>query len=631
MCGITGFADTRTVDQNTGHSILKQMCDAIEHRGPDDWGTSVLDGVGLAMRRLSIIDIKGGHQPMRSPDGRYTLVYNGEVYNFAELREKLMAAGAKFATRSDSEVVLNMFAEYGTNAFRQLDGMFGFAVYDNAEKELVLCRDPLGIKPVYYYHLPGKPLVFASELKALVKHPDVGRELNLAAVWDYLTYEYVPGPQTMFKNIYRLPPGNWLRWKSGEVSIQSYWDFPAEQKNGLSLADSPRQFEQLMDDVVRSQLVADVPVGVFLSGGLDSSAVAASAMRSIDSKVSTFCIGFEEGTLTDEVSQARETASFLGSDHHEWIINYSDYLGAIPDYIYAMDEPNADMAAIGKGFASRLASNYVKVVLSGEGGDEMLCGYRMHEAMARFDQLRRLQHLPHSLFCDIPAWGMDRIGMGETASRLRRAFMPLNERCAEALPSMTKRYTESEKIRLFQEMPTAAHESMSVLRDLFIKARSLEPLTQMQYAWSKQWMAEHLLMQADRMSMQVSLELRVPLLDVRIAEFMFSLPDRHKVRKIDGEYKSKYLLREYLKGKVPSSVLNRPKRGFQIPNIRFVRHDLRADIENVLCSADSRVAQFLKSEEIKERIRLVDNLGDELTCQKLWSLYILEQWCRKWI
>ena len=631
MCGITGFADTRTVEQDTGHRILKQMCDSIEHRGPDDWGASVQDGVGLAMRRLSIIDIKGGHQPMSSPDGRYTLVYNGEVYNFVSLRDNLMAAGTKFATRSDSEVVLNMFAEYGTNAFRKLDGMFGFAVYDNAEKELILCRDPLGIKPVYYYHLPGKPLVFASELKALVRHPDVGRELNLAAVWDYLTYEYVPGPQTMFKNIYRLPPGNWLRWKSGEVSIQSYWDFPAEQKNGLSLADSPRQFEQLMDDVVRSQLVADVPVGVFLSGGLDSSAVAASAMRSIDSKVSTFCIGFEEGTLTDEVSQARETASFLGSDHHEWIINYSDYLGAIPDYIYAMDEPNADMAAIGKGFASRLASNYVKVVLSGEGGDEMLCGYRMHEAMARFDQLRRLQHLPHSLFCDIPAWGMDRIGMGETASRLRRAFMPLNERCAEALPSMTKRYTESEKIRLFQEMPTAAHESMSVLRDLFIKARSLEPLTQMQYAWSKQWMAEHLLMQADRMSMQVSLELRVPLLDVRIAEFMFSLPDRHKVRKIDGEYKSKYLLREYLKGKVPSSVLNRPKRGFQIPNIRFVRHDLRADIENVLCSADSRVAQFLKSEEIKERIRLVDNLGDELTCQKLWSLYILEQWCRKWI
>lgn len=612
-------------------ATLTKMCDAIRHRGPDDSGVHITPNICLGMRRLSIIDLSGGHQPMQTTDGRFTIVYNGETYNFKELRGELEAKGIQFRTQSDSEVVLNAFAQEGRESLARLRGIFGFAVYDKQDETLHLCRDPIGVKPLYYYCRPGDTFVFASELKALVQHPVVSKQLNLAAVWDYLTYEYVPGPQTMFENVYRLPPGHYLSWRDGQIEIQPYWEFPLLQDSRLSLEDSPFAFAELLESVVDSQMVADVPVGVFLSGGLDSSAVTAAAARTRSSRISTFCIGFQEGTLTDETVQARETASFLGTKHYELITNSEAYLAAIPDYIYAMDEPNADMAAIGKHFASKLASESVKVVLSGEGGDEMLCGYRMHEAMARFDQLRRLQRLPRSLFCDGPAGVLDAVGCTEAASRLRRLFVPLDQRCADALPSMTKRYTEPEKEALFQDRPTGAHESLTILRELFIKARPLQPLTQMQYAWSKQWLAEHLLMQADRMSMQVSLELRVPLLDTRLAEFMFRLPDEHKVRRIYGRYQGKYLLRRYLEGKVPDSVLSRPKRGFQIPNVRFVREDLRGAIEDALCSSDSRVAGFLKRAEISRRIRLVDVLGDELTCQKLWSLYILEQWCRRWL
>lgn len=631
MCGIVGYADIHSFENDKGLKILTNMSDEIVHRGPDDTGVYHKGGIGLGMRRLSIIDIAGGHQPMSTPDGRYTLVYNGETYNFKELREDLKCKGYRFKTQCDSEVILNTFADKGVESFEKLNGMFAFAIHDSQENKVHLCRDPIGIKPLYYYYKNGHPLVFASEMKALVKHPAVSRDLNLNAVWDYLTYEYVPGPQTMFKNIYRLQPGNYLTWHNGNITVSSYWDFPMEQDSVISLESSPSVFSELLEDVISSQMVADVPVGIFLSGGLDSSAVAAAAVRTRNSKINTFCIGFEEGTLTDETVQARETATFLGTDHHELITNCDAYLEQIPSYIYAMDEPNADMAAIGKFFASKLASDSVKVVLSGEGGDEMLCGYRMHEAMARFDQLRMLQKMPRSLVCEAPAKLLDMMGKTNYAQRVRRAFLPLHKRNAQALPSMTKRYTEEEKTALFQNPPEGVSESLKILHDLFVKAQPLEPLTQMQYAWSKQWLAEHLLMQADRMSMQVSLELRVPLLDIRLAKFMFSLPDHHKVRKHKGKYLSKYLLREYLSGKVPDSVLNRPKRGFQIPNVRFVRKDLRDDIESVLCSSETYVAQFLNPSEIRNRIRLVDELGDELTCQKLWSLYILEQWCRRWL
>ncbi len=628
MCGIAGFAGGASGPQD--RVVLQDMCDALQHRGPDDQGMTLNDGFGLGMRRLSIIDLADGRQPMATADGSHVLVYNGETYNYRALRQELEQSGARFHTCSDTEVVLQAFAVHGTAGFRHLNGMFALAVLDTRRRRLVLCRDPIGIKPLYYYDKPGAPFVFASELKALLRHPAVGRTLNQAAIWDYLTYEYVPGPQTMFAHVHRLEPGHYLTWENGSVTTTPYWDYPLTQDHTLPLASSPGRFADLFETVVADQLVADVPVGVFLSGGLDSTAVTAAAASCCRRPVKTFCIGFKEPTLTDETAYARETAEALGTEHHEAFVDGREYLEAVPGFVEAMDEPNADMAAIGKWFASRLAAGHVKVVLSGEGGDEMLGGYRLNEAMARFDQLRLVQRLPRALFRDLPAGLLDRVGCAASATRLRQAFLPLEERCAHTLPSMTRRYSECEKRRLFRAVPEPCRDSQSLLRELFVRARTLQPLTQIQYAWSKQWLAEHLLMQADRMSMRESLELRVPMLDIRLAEFLFRLPDAHKIRKVEGVYRTKYLLRRYLEGRVPPAVLARPKRGFQIPNVRFVRHDLRADIGRALDSPASRVAAFLRPDEIRHRLRLVDERGDELTCQKVWSLYILEMWCRRW-
>ena len=632
MCGIAGFTRVGARNDAETSAILAAMCDSIRYRGPDDVGYAVAADIALGMRRLSIIDLAGGHQPMSTADGRYTIVYNGEVYNFGELREELLAAGVTFRTASDTEVVLQLYARHGAAAFARLAGMFALAIHDRQVGRLVLCRDPIGIKPLYYYQ-KGATFVFGSEIKAVLRHPDVRASLNERAVWDYLTYEYVPGPDTMFRDMLKLRPGHYLELdlRSGQSAVTSYWDYPLVPEESWTDAEITQRFEALLREVVASQMVADVPVGVFLSGGLDSSAVTVLAREMVGSGLKTFCLGFAEGTLTDEAAQARVTAAYLGTDHHEYITNAAEYLGFLHEFVHYMDEPNADMAAIGKYFAARLAAQHVKVVLSGEGGDEMLCGYRLNEAMQRFDQLRLLQRLPRSLACDLPARALRAVGRGAWAERLEYAFLPLADRCAYTLPSMTRQYSEEEKARLFRAPPADVRPSLDVLRADFRRARTLGPLTQMQYAWSRQWLAEHLLMQADRMSMSCSLELRVPLLDVRLADFMFRVPDRFKVRRVGGHYQSKYLLRRFLAGRVPPEVLTRPKRGFQIPNIRFISQDLRKDIQAALCSPETRVAGFLDRREIEARLARAVPGADETTCQRVWILFILEMWCRRWL
>lgn len=619
------------MDEVAARTLVQAMCDRIAYRGPDDAGYYADGDVALGMRRLSIIDLKTGHQPMFADRDNLVIVYNGEVYNYAALREQLRVMGSHFATTSDTEVVLRMFEQHGSEAFGQLDGMFGIALYDRRARRLTLCRDPVGIKPLYYYW-DGELLVFASEIKAILAHPGVRRELNMQAVWDYLTYEYVPGPGTMFQNLFKLSPGHYLELdvEGGEPRIIPYRDYPVSAPSEVSGIKAEETFAQLFSEVVGRQMVADVPVGVFLSAGLDSSAVCVAAQPWARGRLKTFCIGFEERTLTDETVYARQLAAHLKTDHHEYITNAREYLGFVDEFVRMMDEPNADMAGIGKYFASRLAAQHVKVVLSGEGGDEMLAGYRLNEAMARFDQLARLQRLPQRWFCDLPSSALFLVSAVHTARRLRGLFVPAQERGAYTLPSMTRRFSEGEKRQLFSTPPDM-QDSLRVLRHQFARARELGPLGQIQYAWSKQWLAEHLLMQADRMSMCCSLELRVPLLDNRLADFLFRLPDGCKIRKVDGRYQTKYLLRRFLNGRVPDVVLQRPKRGFQIPNLRFISQDLRPDIVESLTGQSSRTAAWFDPKVVRAWLARAADPRDEYACQRVWILYILERWCRQWL
>jgi len=632
MCGIVGFRRGQRLDEAGGQAVLRAMCRVIAHRGPDDEGFFLNEHVGLGMKRLAIIDLKGGHQPIADGERAVTIVYNGEIYNYRDLRAELLQGGACFTTESDTEVALRMYCRYGKAAFAQFMGMFAIALYDGRAERLVLCRDQIGIKPLYYYW-DGHTFAFASEIKAILQHPDVTRKLNEQAVWDYLTYEYVPAPLTMFDHIYKLPPGHLLELplRGGAPTVSAYWDYPLSQDHDCSEEEASRQLDPLLDEVVRQQLVADVPVGVFLSGGLDSTAVTLAASRVTDQRLKTFCVGFEEGTLTDETIHARETAAFLGVDHHELITNAGEYWDFLQDYVYLMDEPDADMAAIGKHFACQLAARHVKVVLSGDGGDEMFCGYRMHDAMRRFDQLRRLQRWPRWLACDIPAGLARRAGRADLADRIARAFVPPQERAVHTLPSMALRFTEAEKTKLFRRPDDTRRDSLDVLRGDYQRARSLEPVTQIQYAWSKQWLAEHLLMQADRMSMGVSIELRVPLLDVRLVEFLFRLPDAVKVRRVGRRYETKHLLRRFLAGHVPASVLTRPKRGFQIPNVRFIERDFRDAIGRALTGSDTRIAGLLQPETIRHWVDAVPASRDHSAHQKVWILFILELWARRWL
>ncbi|MEI8349036.1 MAG: asparagine synthase (glutamine-hydrolyzing) [Candidatus Omnitrophota bacterium] len=632
MCGIVGFINSKRLASVEAVGILQKMADEINYRGPDDDGYFADATMCLGMKRLSIIDLKSGHQPMFTDSGSIVIVYNGEVYNFKELRVELEAKGTCFRTTSDTEVVLKMYEHYGIDSFTRLNGMFALAVYDKLSQKLVLCRDPIGIKPLYYFW-DGYSFMFASEIKAILKHPmAASRKVNLSAVWDYLTYEYVPAPKTIFDNIYKLLPGHFIEinLKDLAFNVVKYWDFPLTHNDNISEEECNERFGSLFVDAVNRQMVADVPVGIFLSGGLDSSAVTLVASQLSATRIKTFCVGFEEGTLTDEAAYAREVAGFLGTDHKEFIANSKEFFKFIPEFVYLMDEPNADMATIGKYFACKLASEHVKVVLSGDGGDEMLCGYRFNEAMQRMREQECLQKLPRKLVKDSPLSLFKLMGREDLYRRWERMFIPLRQRGQFALPSMTKRFTENDKKELFKEIPSGVRDSLKILSEDFKKAETLDPLTQIQYAWSKQWLAEHLLMEADRMSMAVSLELRVPFLDVELVKFLFSVPDKLKVRKVKGRYQTKYLLRQFLKGRVPRSVLTRPKRGFQVPNIRFVRNDLASHISDVLLDSDSRVAALMNRDVVMQWIKRSYSDAYGMAYQKVWILYILEIWLRQW-
>lgn len=625
MCGIAGFVDYW--DERSDHSrergrLLKTMCDVIRHRGPDDEGFLLKSGVALGMRRLSIIDLAGGHQPISGEDGTVTIVFNGEIYNFQELRPALESRGHTFKTNSDTEAIVHAYEEYGPSCANHLRGMFAFAIWDDKTRALYMARDRVGKKPLYYTVTPGGTLVFGSEIKSILEHPDITTEINLEALDAYFTLGYVPDPLTMFRDIHKLPPGHNLTFVNGCVRTEQYWDFNFEPAESRKPEDYTDELRALLNESVRLRLISDVPLGAFLSGGIDSSTVVALMTQHMNQPVKTFSIGFHEDSY-NELKYARLTAKKLGTDHHEFFVT-PQICEVIDELVYHFDEPFADPSAIPTFMVSKLARDHVTVALSGDGGDELFAGYThyvVQENRRAFSGLPKAlrQGVMRPLSYRLPhgAWGRN---------YLHNISLDPIDRYLDSLSYFTELNKNALYTSDFQNALGTTDRVARSFREYANRVKTNEPLDQLLYIDSKTYLPGDILTKVDRMSMATSLEVRVPLLDHKLIEFVTKIPARLKL----AGSETKQLLRRVAKDLIPAEILDRPKQGFGIPLQEWVNQQLRDQIRETLHEPRTRQRGYVNYDH-------VDLLLDEHQKGRrdhsfpLWSLLILELWHRKYI
>lgn len=612
MCGIAGFT---TLDHQPPADRIEHLIRTIHHRGPDQRGVHRSPYVSLGAVRLSIIDLASGDQPIRTDDGDSVIVYNGEVYNHAELRSELESLGHRFHTRSDTEVVLHTFLQWGVEGFARLRGMFAAAIWTESQRRLVLVRDRLGIKPLYMLRR-GLDIYFGSELKAILGNDEVGRRLDRTGLSHYLSLNYIPCPHTLVKGIEKLPPGHWLEWRDGIVRSGPYWRLRFAPDDRMTLDAAKEELDSLMNQALREHLISDVPLGVWASGGLDSSAVLHYAAQHAP-KLKTFSVGFP-GRSFDESPYFRQVAEAYGTDHHEFhLIPEQDLPAAIEQLAHYSDEPSADAGALPVWFLSKMTRQHVKVALSGEGADELFGGYFTYLAdrYTRWLGLvpKPLRRAGLGLLNLIPA-SDDKISFEFKAKRmLEGSLLPYDE--AHLFWNGTS--TAEQKRRLCR-VPAASVP-------MPVGAAASGKLNQ--YLWLDQllYLPEDILYKCDRMSMAHSLEVRPPFLDHRIVEFAARLPEDFKVR---GS-RLKFLLRELMRGKLPQPVLARRKEGFDIPAHHWFRTTLKPlllDVVNERAVRESEIFEWPEIARLMERhMSRKANYG-----YHLWGLLILFLWKRKW-
>ena len=625
MCGIAGFfGPEENLDSAERRETLKRMCDIIEHRGPDDEGFYTEGGVALGMRRLSIIDLVTGHQPISNEDGSIWIVFNGEIYNFCELRDDLVARGHTFQTQTDTEAIVHLYEEYGEACVERLRGMFGFAIWDRRERKLFLARDRVGKKPLHY-SLAGDTLVFGSEIKSLLQHPDVARDVNIEAISDFLSFGYVPDPQTAFRGITKLPPGHTLTFKNGRLSTRCYWDFDYRQADEAEDGRDERYYverlRELIAESVRLRLVSDVPLGAFLSGGIDSSTVVAMMARQMDRPVKTFSIGFSESSF-DELHHARITARHFNTDHHEFVVT-PDVCKIVEEIVWHHDEPFGDVSSIPTYMVSKMAREHVTVILSGDGGDELFAGYERY----LIDRDRRV-------FERIP--GFIRRNLMLRASRaLPRAVYGKNflrnvalEGDARYVDSLSYFDEDAKRELLSAEIRRAlgGRDSSSGFRQLLNVPHSAKHIDRLLYLDSKTYLPGDILTKVDRMSMAHSIEARVPLLDHRLIEFVETIPASMKLR---GRM-TKHILKQAVRGLVPDQIIDRPKQGFGVPIAKWFNNELRDMLHDTLTDSRTRQRGYFNHQSVEaildEHVR-----GRRDNSRHLWGLLTLELWQRTFI
>jgi asparagine synthase (glutamine-hydrolysing) len=621
VCGICGKLNFDR-EAPVSPALLKRMADAIAHRGPDDEGYYTSGPVGFGFRRLSIIDLHTGHQPISNEDGSVWIVFNGEIYNFQELREQLVAKGHVFRSKTDTEVIVHLYEEYGPDCVSQLRGMFAFAIWDERKQLLLLARDRVGIKPLYYWKGPSS-LIFGSEIKAILADPDCSPEVDSRVIDRFLSFYHLPGEETLHKDLFKLAPGSYMVVQNGNLKVTQYWDLHFSPKP-ISVAQAKEQLLALLEECVRMHMIADVPVAFLLSGGVDSTAMLGFAAGKTDHKLRSFTLGFSEPGIIDERPFARLAADTYGAEHQEMTISARDFSDFLPNFAWHMEEPVCEPQAIALYYVSRLAKKYATVLISGEGGDEAFAGYPNYRNLLIFE-------------------------------RAKRALGPLKGLAAKGLTALNS-FVRSDRITKYQKLmpyqldeyyfsrvssPTFYFSQMG--RQLYTpdfyshldRLFSLEPafrflrrgqgqgiVNQMLYVDTKTSLPDDLLLKADKMTMANSLELRVPLLDHKMLEFAASLPESLKIHGLT----TKYIFKEALADRVPSEILHRKKAGFPVPYAMWLRTDLKDWVRSVILDPRSLSRGYFRREAVE---RLIDDDARSQSYPKeILSLVSLELWHR---
>lgn len=639
MCGIAGGL-WLTTEKAIAPSILDSMVDSLTHRGPDDRGCRIeplvrdvagtIPGVALGFRRLSIIDLKGGHQPMSNEDGTVWIAFNGEIYNYRDLRKRLEGSGHRFQTESDTETIVHLYEDLGTECFEHLNGMFAIAIWDRSRRQMILARDRLGKKPLYYQFRGGQ-LLFGSELKALTQSPTFDRTISRAAIDQFLTYQYIPHPRTIYAGARKLPPGCFAIVSEKDVSendikVQKYWRFDWTQQIEISRHDASQKVDELLRDSIRLRLRSDVPLGAFLSGGIDSSLVVALSQQQLSEPIHTFSIGFAEADF-DETHYARQVAAWTRSQHHEYRVTPSA-VEILDRLVWHFDEPFGDSSAIPTWYLCQWTRQHVTVALSGDGGDELFAGYERYRALWLSRWFNKLLPLA-------PVLG-SRFIQGLPHSQRRRSFIRRLQRFGEALNQpLAQRYMNwlqifSERMRgelyrddFVEQLPDEdpfeffeKHWKLTGPRDLISKASLADLVT---------YLPCDLMTKVDIASMAHGLECRQPFLDYRLVELAATLPAQLKFRGGVG----KRLLRDTFDRLLPRQIWTRKKMGFGVPLGTWFKNELRTLTEDLLLGDESRCLAFFRREAVEDLVKQHMS-GSVNHCYRLWNLLVLEKWLRRW-
>lgn len=628
MCGIAGVVLAPQSSLPLDASLLTRMRDVLYHRGPDGAGLFLEERVGLAHRRLSIVDVAGGHQPMASRDGRYHIVYNGEVFNHPMLMEELRAAGVEYQTHCDTETVLHLYERTGIDCVRRFRGMFAIAIWDRNRRELFLARDRFGVKPLYYVHAADGSLYFASEIKALLEAGAVKPTLNRAALPDFLANHAPSGDETLFQGVRRLPAGHTLVWRDGTIDIQQYWDLPVNESAGAhgSDVDLVEEYRERLQESVRLRLMADVPLGAFLSGGIDSAAITALMSRLIQAPVQTFSVAFAEREA-NELRYARLIADRFRTDHREIVVSPGDFFRAVPRLVWHEDEPMAHPSSVALNFVSQLAAQHVKVVLTGEGADETLAGYNRYRVTILNKQLG--------------GW-YNRAVPGAVRTAVRRALgtLPATStlgrrlgRTFLALPSdldtvyfdnfaVFSRAAQQNLLTPALRSELASIDPYQAAHAALERSRGASLLNALLYADSKTYLQE-LLMKQDQMSMAASIESRVPFLDHPLAEFATRLPEHLKLKGLT----TKVVLRRAMEGVLPAEILSRKKMGFPVPVGAWLRDAFRPLLDEFVLGERASARGLFDPATVRGLVESHQR-GEGNHAERLWSLLNFEIWQR---
>jgi len=627
MCGINGIALSSRSGRRIDRGVVERMRDVITHRGPDDDGIYIDEQVGLGHRRLSIVDVAAGHQPMTNEDGSLQITYNGEIYNHADFREELEAKGHVYKTHCDTETILHLYEEHGEQCVNYLRGMFAFAIWDRRRKELFVARDRLGVKPLYYVHTRDGSLYFGSEIKTLLEASAVKPELNFRMLPDYLANHAPSGEETLFVGVKRLLPGYTMLWRDGDLRVSRYWDvsFVKHDDDGRSDKDYIAEWGELFRTSVRLRLMADVPLGMFLSGGIDSSAIAAVMSGMVSEPIKTFSVAFKEREA-NELEYARLVAQAFKTNHHEIVVSPEDFFTALPRLVWHEDEPLAHPSSVALYFVSLLASDHVKVVLTGEGSDELLAGYgRYRKTILNVALGARYHSLTPSSVRRLLRRQLEVMPGARLRQKLLRTFLAVSPDIETIYFDNFAVFTRAMQAELLT--PEARERTGKIdpyagVRDALAQTDAASLLDRLLYADIKTYLHE-LLMKQDQMSMATSIESRVPFLDHKLVEFTSGLPERLKLR----GWTTKYVLRQSMKGLLPDAILSRPKMGFPVPIGAWFRGAYSSVIDEYVLSERS-LARGIFSPDFVRGIVSRHRSGED-HAERLWALVNFEMWQRQ--